>query len=129
MAALQGIQLVPSPTTAPNCRVCHRPASRDITRASNRKGNAGRPYYKCIPCGNFLRFDDIRGNESRNPLCHCQVSSRMQVSGPDTRVARGLHYVCRLGACDFYEVRRDAQQRQITLDENLVSILARMHII
>jgi len=36
---------------------------------------------------------------------------------------------CRSGACDYYEVRRDGRQRQITLDEVFVNILAELYII
>ena len=129
MATLYGIQLIPPPVTAPDCRRCHKSASRLITRRTNRNANANRPYYKCIPCNKFIRFDDERGNDSRNPLCHCQESSKMQVSGVDKRVPRGLHYVCRSGTCDYYEVRRDAQQQQITLDEDLVNALAMLKFI
>lgn len=82
-----------------------------------------------FPCDKFVRFNDTRGNDSRNPLYHCQVSSKIQVSGPDKRVARGLHYVYRLGGCDYSEARRDTQRRQITLDADLVGILVRMQII
>jgi hypothetical protein len=129
MAALRGICLAPPPATVPDCHLCHQPSERKITRTSNRKGNAGRPFYKCFPCDNFLCFDDRRGNLPSNPLCYCQVSSKLQVSGPDKRVARALHYVCRLGACDYYEVYRDAHQRQITIDEDMVNIFARLQII
>ena len=129
MVSFQEIRLDPPPATAPNCRVCNRRTTRLITRVSNRKGNANRPYYKCIQCDKFQRFDDDRGNDPRNPLCLCQTPSKQQVAGPDKLVPRGLHYVCRSGACDFYGVRRDAQERQITLDEDLVETLASLRLI
>lgn len=129
MAAYLGIDFAPPPTIAPECIICHKLTSRLITRSSNRKGNAGRPFYKCIPCNKFHCFDDIRGNDSRNPLCDCQVSSKLQVSGPDKRVARGLHYVCRLGSCNYYRVRGGAQERQVRLDADLVAKLAMLKII
>lgn len=115
--------------TAPNCRACHRRTVRRVTRVSNRTGNANRPYYKCIPCDKFQCFDDDRGKSPDHPLCSCNIPSRQQVAGPDKFIPRGLHYVCSSGACDFYGVQRDAQQQQITLDENLVDTLARLNII
>lgn len=130
MATVGGvITLAPPPATTPDCRICHQPASRTLTKTSNRKGNAGRPFYKCFPCDRFICFDDTRGNDSRNPLCHCQISSKMQVSGPEKEISRGLHYVCRVGACDYYEACRDTHQRQITLNEDLVDVLSRLKII
>ncbi len=129
MAALPDIRLLPPPTTAPDCRVCHKPGTRLITRASNRTGNANRPYYKCVPCKKFLRFDDNRGNDASNPLCYCQTSSKMQVAGPHKSVPRGLHYVCLSGACDYYEVRLDEKERQVALDEKLVATLAGLKLI
>ena len=49
--------------------------------------------------------------------------------GADKLVPRGLHYVCRLGACDYYKVRRNAQQQQISLDADLVNKLASLYLI
>jgi hypothetical protein len=123
------LQLVPSPVTVPVCRHCHQSASRYTTRQSNRNGNAGRPYYKCTPCNSFVRFDDSRGNDSNNPLCFCRESSRMQVTGLGKSVPRALHYVCKSGACDFYDTRRDGLERQIVLDGDLVDLLAGLQLI
>ncbi|KAK4174866.1 hypothetical protein QBC36DRAFT_33103, partial [Triangularia setosa] len=84
-------------------RLCERPSKRFITRYSNRKGNAGRPYYKWQPCGKFLCFADHRGNDPNSPPCYCGVSSNRQLAGRETSVPRGVHYVCRLGVCTFYQ--------------------------
>ena len=81
------------------------------TRASNRKGNAKREYFKYKPCDKFHCFSDTRGNDPRNPPCHYGISSKMQVSGPEKSVARGVHYVYRLGRYDYYNVYLDAEKR------------------
>ena len=114
---------------APICRECHHRTTRRITRASNRTGNAGRPYYKCLKCDKFQCFDDDRGNNPKNPRCSCQVASRQQVAGPDKPIPRGLHYVCRSGQCNFYTVRLDEHEQQITVSEDLVEKLARLKFI
>jgi hypothetical protein len=126
MATLQ-----PFPSaTPPNCRNCHKLTTLFITRVSNRKGNAHRPYYKCRHCAQFQRFDDQRGNSPNNPPCHCNAASKMQVSGPDKSVSRGLHYVCRSGACDYYETRRDGRDRQVSLpDDDYVNMFASLQLI
>ncbi|OJD10148.1 hypothetical protein ACJ73_09917 [Blastomyces percursus] len=82
----------------PNCRSCHHPSSREVTRASNRKGNAGRPYYKCHRCNKFLCFADDRGNDPSNPPCYCGVLSRRQVAGYDKHVPRGMHFAGQVDA-------------------------------
>jgi len=114
---------------APICPKCHQRTTHDITRASNRTGNAGRPYYKCLPCDKFQCFDDDRGNDPRNPRCLCQVASRQQVAGPGKPIPRGLHYVCRSGKCNFYTVRRDEHEQQITVSEDVVEMLAKLNVI
>src|SRR5205823_3221353 len=101
----------------------------NITKSSNCKGNAGRGYFKCESCDKFHCFQDTRGNDPRNPSCYCGASSKTQVSRPEKRVARGVHYVCRLGRCDYYDVCRDDQKRQITVDESFVEQFARLHFI
>lgn len=89
-----------------------------ITQLSNPKGNAGRPYYKCQPCDLFLVFNDQRGNGIHNPPCYCDTSSKMQVSGLDKMVPRGLHYVCRLGRCDFYSAVLNRKDDQLSLKQD-----------
>jgi hypothetical protein len=116
--------------TPPNCRSCNQLTTLFITRVSNRKGNARRPYYKCSHCAQFQRFNDQRGNSLNNPPCHCNVPSKMQVSGPDKIVSRGLHYVCQPGACDYYEIRRDGRHRQVSLpDDDVVNMFASLQLI
>ncbi|KAF2189958.1 hypothetical protein K469DRAFT_561858 [Zopfia rhizophila CBS 207.26] len=129
ISSLQRINLAPPPQVPPNCFQCGGPSLRSTTRRSNRKGNAGRPYDKCMRCGKFLGFADERGNDPNNPPCGCGVSSKRQVAGPEKRVPRGLHYVCRLGACDFYAPCKDAEDRQVTVDGEFVDLLAMLRII
>ncbi|KAK2037077.1 hypothetical protein LZ31DRAFT_426802, partial [Colletotrichum somersetense] len=86
----------------PLCRSCRAPTTRHVTRSSNRKGNAGRPYYKCLPCNKFHCFADSRGCDPRNPNCSCGQPSRMQVAGRERNPPGGLHFVCQNGGCDFY---------------------------
>lgn len=114
------IYRAPAPDTAPDCYKCGKPSILRITRISNRKGNARRPYYKCQSCDKFLVFKDERGNDPRNPPCHCRVSSKMQIAGREKRVSRGLHYVCRLGQCDFYDTARDSSEIQLAIDEEWI---------
>ncbi|CAG8372100.1 unnamed protein product [Penicillium salamii] len=112
------VQLAPPPQVAPRCPRCQRTGKMETTRPSNRKGNAGRDYYKCHPCNKFLVFVDYRGNDPSNPLCHCRASSKTQMAGPGKRVARGLHYVCRLGRCDFYQVYQNVQGQHLTVSSD-----------
>ena len=108
--------LTPAPGTAPNCHPCGKKAVLKRTQQSNRKGNAGRPYYKRPGCGKFLVFNDQRGNDPLNPACtNCGVSSKMQIAGPEKEVPRGLHYVCRLGRCSFYDTVKDGRGAQFSL--------------
>lgn len=123
------VWLAPGPANAPDCIHCGRPTTLRTTRTSNRKGNAGRPYFKCIPCRKFHCFADNRGNDPRNPRCFCNVSSKTQVSGPEKRVARGVHYVCRLGKCNYYGICLDDQNLQVTLPESLLHSFAGLRIV
>lgn len=123
------VALVPGPSSPPRCCGCSKLGSLEITRASNRKKNAGRPYYKCHGCRKFLCFADERGNDATNPDCNCGVSSKRQMSGPDTRVPRGLHYVCRLGECDFYMAMPNDSGGQVQLSEVLVDEFVRLKLV
>lgn len=120
--------LAPGPVKAPDCILCRVPTSLLKTRPSNRKGNAGRPYYKCVPCNKFHCFADERGNDPTNPPCHCGKSSKEQISGPEKSMGRQVHYVCRIGGCDFYLPHRNSQQETIILDRELVEPMARLGI-
>lgn len=119
--------LAPGPVLAPDCIQCTRPTSLLYTRTSNRKGNAGRPYYKCVPCDKFHCFADQRGNDPTNTPCDCGKSSKRQISGPEK--GRQVHYVCRIGGCDFYKAHKNTQQETINLDKELVEPTARLSII
>lgn len=92
----------PFPTEPPPCIICAEPTVRQITRSSNRKGNAGRPYYICLPCGKFHCFADPKGNDPANPPCHCGTFSKRQLSDEISSPRRKVHFVCRLGGCDYY---------------------------
>ncbi|CZT07001.1 uncharacterized protein RAG0_12584 [Rhynchosporium agropyri] len=129
MVTINGILLDVAPSTDPNCRSCQRETVHRVTRVSNRKGNANRPYYICIPCDKFQCFDDDRGNDPRNPPCLCHVPSRQQVAGLDTSIPGGLHYVCGSGACEFYKVRRNASEIPVTLDADLIVIMAGLRLV
>lgn len=100
-----------------------------VTRASNRNGNAGRPYYKCVPCDKFLVFADNRGNDPTNPPCMCGLASKRQVAGKERKTSRGLFYVCRKGACDFYAPALDRQEQQISIEDPIITLLAKLCII
>ncbi|KAK2031742.1 hypothetical protein LX32DRAFT_257372 [Colletotrichum zoysiae] len=94
----------------PDCGNCKAAARRYITGHSNRKGNAGRPYYRC--CGVFYCFADLRGYHPDNPRCNCDRPSRMQIAGPERNPPGGLHYVCMWGGCDFYLAHVDENGKQ-----------------
>lgn len=118
------VTLYPPPRTPPACFLCSRPSRRYVTRKSNRKGNARRPYYKCDPCNKFLVFADERGNEPRNPTCDCGLSSKRQLTGPVSSVSRKMHFVCREGACDYW---KGAEREE--LDNDIVEQLVNLRIV
>lgn len=126
------IPLAPAPESGPDCMMCGKASSRFVTRTSNRNNNAARPYYKCVPCDRFLVFDDTRGNDPSNPHCHCGTSSKRQISGRHRQVSRGIHYVCRLGKCDFYCPAKDMCDEQLSFEdvqEELLQLLIRFCVI
>lgn len=118
-----------APETAPSCIKCGLPTSRLKTKRSNRNGNALRPYYKCQPCNKFHCFADTRGNDPANPLCHCGVSSKRQLSGLEKRPPRQLHYVCRLGTCDYYDVDRSLSGESKDFDENVLERMRELNLV
>lgn len=121
--------LAPGPTDAPDCILCGQSTNLFTTRSSNRKGNASRSYYKCVPCGKFHCFADRRGNDLTNPPCHCGESSKRQIAGPEKSRGRQVHYVCRLGKCDYYGEHRTPQQETIVLESELVEPMTRLGLI
>lgn len=123
------ITLLPSTAPPPDCFRCHNPATSHITKSSNRKGNAGRLYYKCVPCNKFLSFADDRGDDPRNPQCECGYASKRQVSGPEK--GRKIHFVCKTGSCEFYSLAVSKEGDAIVLPDSelLVGIMARLKII
>lgn len=46
----------------------------------------------------------------------------MQVAGKLATTARGLHYVCVSGRCDFFERARSPTGKQYKLDDELVEM-------
>jgi hypothetical protein len=110
----------PAPSSAPDCHRCGGPPVLRIVGNLNIKGNAGRPYYKCDSCDLFLVFNDERGNDANNLPCYCGASSKMQVSGPETKIPRRLHFVCRLGTCSFFEAALDIDSNYVCLDASSI---------
>ena len=115
------------PQSAPTCLRCGQETERLITRWSNRNGNAGRPYYKCLHCGGFNSFADDRGNDAGNPLCDCGQASRRQISG--VQRGRRVHYVCRFGRCDYFTFHWTAENKVMSLTEDVVEWLARLRLV
>lgn len=114
----------------PICKSCGKTSSLLITWPRNQNGNAGRPYYKCKPCDNFITFADDRGTKLDSPLCECGKPSRLQLNGRDRKPAFGLHCVCKYGACDFYRVivGKDGNQLRV-LDDAVRAVLIERKII
>jgi hypothetical protein len=117
------------PVTTPQCIKCGRITSRTITKQQNQNGNALRPFYKCYPCNKFHCFDDLRGNDPANPPCYCGVSSKRQASGVNTGLLRRLHYVCRLGTCNYYKAERDFDGNVQCVDDEVVDQLALLRLL
>lgn len=113
----------------PICPLCGGEPKYFITRRSNRNGNAKRPYYKCLECNKFVTFADERGINANNPVCDCDHPSRMQVAGKSSATPRGLHYVCVVGRCDFFERAKSPAGKQYKLDESLVDMFSCLGII
>ncbi|KAI1274931.1 hypothetical protein F5Y07DRAFT_409660 [Xylaria sp. FL0933] len=121
--------LAPYPEKAPQCQRCGQVTTLHITGSSNRNGNAGRPYYKCSSCIKFCVFKDLRGNDPTNPKYHCGHSSKRQISGRSKQVAGRVHYVCRLGTCDYFSPGRDEEGADIIVNEEISNALSRLYII
>lgn len=52
--------LAPAPEIAPECFKCGRPSDQFVTKTSNCDDNASRPYFRDVPCDEFLVFNDSR---------------------------------------------------------------------
>ncbi|KAK2005426.1 hypothetical protein LZ32DRAFT_183773 [Colletotrichum eremochloae] len=61
----------------PLCRSCRAPTTRHVTRSSNRKGNAGRPYYKCLPLRSIPREICSSGRTAQLQLWKTQNASTL----------------------------------------------------
>lgn len=113
-----------------DCSTCGGPCERMVTRSSNRNGNAGRPYFKCVPCNKFIRFDDARGldqGDQGNPLCDCGQSSRRQITSREK--GRRIFYVCTIGACQFFEWHRNEDGSRWSISEDVVAALQRLRVV
>ncbi|PVH90901.1 hypothetical protein DM02DRAFT_607024 [Periconia macrospinosa] len=111
------------------CLRCGGLCNRHTTRHSNRNGNAGRPYYRCMSCSKFATWADERGKHPGNPPCHCGRPSRRQISGNAKHPPRGVHYVCANGGCWFYMAGKGSDHRQVQISEGLVPMMASLGII
>ena len=116
----------------PHCSECDATGSRlstFTTRTSNRNGNAGRKYLKCVPCNRFIAVLDERGVHAGNPECFCHHPARLQIAGAGKSTPRGLHYVCVKGGCAFYAPATNDQGDQYSATERLADIMVQLKII
>lgn len=126
----QASTTVPHLSQPPPCRRCRGPGTRHITRASNRNGNARRPFVKCASsCGKFISFTDERGIDPSNPGCDCGRPSRRQITGRDKAVPRAIHFVCSEGRCDFYSEGVDGSGDRVTVALGLLDRMIRLKIV
>ncbi|KAK4183369.1 hypothetical protein QBC35DRAFT_478223 [Podospora australis] len=107
------------PSSAPNCHQCKSLSTLKRVLPENPNGNRVDvliSYATTVPEESFsLSQTRYRGNLRGNPPCYCGKSSKQQVAGvySEFRKQRGaissppgaLHYVCRLGTCDYYKPR------------------------
>ena len=114
---------------SPLCLQCWRKTTRSMTKPKNRKGNAGRPFYKCYLCNVFYCFDDTRGIDPTNPLCHCGYTSRRQVDGREGDPKRGCHLVCGVGGCPYREVEKTATGESHYVDPATVTQMRRSNLV
>ena len=105
---------LPSP---PRCRHCNSIATRDIVNSSNRNNNAGRPYYKCLPCKQspmanpqkgWITWDDDIGVHENNRTCICGLACRQGRAGSDSVWEGKGFWTCAVGRCSFISYRKDA---------------------
>ena len=132
LSTVQAINLAPFPNEMMTpCFKCGGRVRREITRHSNRNGNAGRPYDKCQNprCGKFLGFVDERGNDPTNPECECGVPSKRQITGERNRTPRAIFYVCNRRRCDYYAEETDARGNRVRVQPGLVDLMAMLSII
>ncbi|PYI08113.1 hypothetical protein BO78DRAFT_417130 [Aspergillus sclerotiicarbonarius CBS 121057] len=94
----------------PRCRRCRQRTTKSYVGPMNPVGNAGRPYYKCEPCGTFACFGDKRGIHASNLPCDCPGSkaSRVHLTGPGRINTGALFYKCARGRCGFWEWKCNA---------------------
>ncbi|KAL2832673.1 hypothetical protein BJY01DRAFT_253828 [Aspergillus pseudoustus] len=90
----------PQTQPRPTCRECDTTLTLDRVR-NNNKGNKGRLYYRCDRCGEFRAWADLQGVYEQNPLCQCEVPSRLDVSKDGE-----WYFSCATRQCGFW-TRRD----------------------
>lgn len=119
----------------PNCSRCgagYPDLSIRTTSQSNRNGNPGRRYAKCLPCDKFVTWLDNRGlNNPGSPRCHCNEVCRMQRArnSPLVTTPGGLHYVCPTGACGYYSPCQNEQGRTWVVHDDLLDLFVGLRII
>ncbi|KAH8822102.1 hypothetical protein F5884DRAFT_746377 [Xylogone sp. PMI_703] len=106
------------PIDGPNCILCQRPTTREVTKIWNRNGHGGRPYFRCGHCDKFHSFADNQGISKQNPLCQCDQHSRLELAG--RWKGRSPYFTCATGACNFYSKPNNSQSKALT------SIIAEM---
>ncbi|KAI1661986.1 hypothetical protein F4813DRAFT_384701 [Daldinia decipiens] len=121
------------PTYAPLCRRCNKRATSKDTKKDNPNGNAGRQYYECLPCNNYLGFADARGNDRANSDCKCEPPiSRKRLlvghwdeSNKNSRAGQ-VFYVCRHGKSGFHKFHETTEKEFVVIDgEELIAELGR----
>ncbi|KAK4161000.1 hypothetical protein QBC43DRAFT_324271 [Cladorrhinum sp. PSN259] len=108
------------PNRGPKCKSCSNLSRLGITGQNNKRGNAGRPFYKCGPCDNWITWGDLKGCDRGNDECKCQKLSRTIVCGPESRCPGKRFWKCASGNCTWqdwesdpeWQARRDAEEEE-----------------
>ena len=113
--------LLPGPSSPPQCLKCGLLTILYPVKSTNKHGNSGRPYYKCV-CGWWASFGDNIGNYPWNPPCECGLSSRRQRRNDGA----SYFYRCRMGTCMRTRTETLEQEREqmIRLEGGIVQGMA-----
>jgi hypothetical protein len=86
------------------CSRCDGEPERKITRPTNPNGNAGRPYYICSDCGEWITWYDDRGVHGSNPNYDCGIACRQDRAGANAEILEtGLGFwTCASGSCGYF---------------------------